>query len=111
MKDYAEEQAIKDCKHLWSRIEASNSNKQDYLMNHPASKFYNYYCTCPLCEWTSDDEYEFHLEFTNCPDTVRVCPLIKQYGKDCFQLGYSSHFTNPFWLDKIKNLKLIKEEN
>ena len=86
--------AIRECKQLWEEIEESGLTKFSFLNSSAGKKWTDkeYECNCPLCE------YAIGL---GCPN----CPLIKQYGEDCYSLGFDEDSNEPGFFDAIRGLK------
>jgi hypothetical protein len=112
--DLTEKQSIAKCKELWNNIETSGLSKNEYFNQHPDLKF-QFSCNCPLCDWVDEGEWQDDGDESPfpCPNTKRVCPLLKQYHKTCYDLGFadengielSSIIPSKKFLDIIKNLK------
>ncbi len=87
--------AISECKKLWKEIDESGLSKDEFL-DTPAGKKWrdkNYHSDCPLCEYA----YEINI--------CHRCPLVKQYGRGCFDLGFGLFGRNPGFFDAIRGLK------
>ncbi len=85
-------EAIRECKRLWKEIGKSGLRKGSFLCSPAGKKWLDkgYQDNCPLCECFC----------------CRTCPLMTQYGKGCFELGYQlvGHGSTRF-LDRVKGLK------
>jgi len=90
-------EAIRECKKLWEEIEKSRLSKMGFLNSPGGEKWWDkhYRGECPLCE------YAFDLS-NGCPK----CPLVKQYGKDCFALGYSRFGRSPSFFEAVRGLNV-----
>lgn len=106
------EQAIKECKELWEDIKETNDTKEEYLNYHIYLKVWRYECHCPLCQWTKEGMEDIEPQIVdiqlNCHHWQRICPLISQYGKSCYQLGFDEDLDLEYsdeWFDAIENLK------
>ncbi len=87
--------AIRECKQLWGEIEESGLSKSSFLEGSAGKKWVDkdYGCDCPLCEYALDSP---------CPK----CPLVKQYGEDCYALGFKDDGKiEPSFFDAIRGLK------
>jgi hypothetical protein len=94
------EEAVRQCKELWTMINESGCNKRNFFeTDKRAKKFKKYSAHCPLCQYVKD----IHGK---CYD----CPIKEQYGVLCWRVGYSSRFTRYEWTEAIMNLKETKEE-
>ena len=71
-------EAIRACNELWKEIEKSGLSKKNFIRSPAGEKWEakKYQYDCPLCEYVKDKE---------CEDK---CPLILQYGKECYELGF-----------------------
>ena len=88
--------AISECKELWEEIEESGLSKSSFLEGSAGKKWLDreYECDCPLCEYALD-----------CPKCPK-CPLVKQYGEDCYALGFKDNGKiEPSFFDAIRGLK------
>jgi hypothetical protein len=91
---------IRECKEIWRKIKASRLSKESWLMTEDGKVYYNMYLhDCPLC-----DGYFRLGAMHNCPK----CPLVEQYGKDCYDLGYNEDVVCPEeWFETIEGLKEV----
>lgn len=92
--------AIKECKKLWLEIVESAMTKEEFLNSTSGRKWTNkrYSFDCPLCAIS----YSHGVDL-RCP----TCPLVKQYGKGCYELGYvDDYMPSPKWLKAIGNLEV-----
>jgi len=88
------QKAIKETKKLWDRIKELEMSKREFLRTFEGqdwSQRYRY--ACPCCEFARRDEDNLEESFQkNWRDTCavegRVCPLVEQYGKNCYELGF-----------------------
>ena len=78
--------AISECKKVWKEIKESRLSKEDFLETPAGRKWIDkgYANNCPLCEYASD--------------SCSKCPLVTQYGKDCYELGFEH---NEVYADSI----------
>jgi len=91
--------AIYQCKRIWKDIEASGLNKFRFLETSAGSKWCrkSYINNCPLCEYVKPS-------YSGNVGCIEKCPLMKQYGEDCNELGY--HYDNPcHFIIKVRELK------
>lgn len=95
-------QAIRECKELWSEIEKSHLSKFRFMKypNSPiAQKVADYEVFCPLCEYVKQ-AFE-----TDCSENQK-CPLQEQYGESCMGMGYTGDLTDlTEWYSAVKGLK------
>ena len=89
--ELTEKKAIQLCKEMWEQVELSGMGQDDWLKLHPELEYGQY--GCPLCQWVQLGEEGWNIgqKVDNslwCRDSQRVCPLIRQFGKSCVQLGY-----------------------
>jgi len=90
-----EKQAIKKCKDFWGLVKASGLSKDDFLETPEGAKWIGKYVhDCPLCEYVEN-------EGTPCLD----CPLVIQYGKGCYELGFDPEKPCPDFNSYIEELK------
>jgi len=107
-----EEQAIKECKEMWKAIKEADQTKEVYLDEHVTLKVWHYECKCPLCQWTKEGLEDIEPQIVdpqlNCHAWNRICPLISQYGKSCYQLGFvgDSYGYSDEWFEAIEQLKV-----
>jgi len=92
-------QAIKECKELWREIEESGLSKTEFLRTPADEKWVNkdYWGDCPLCEYSQSKEGMA---------TCNHCPLVTQYGKNCYKLGFNDDkLSLPSFFKAIRGLK------
>ncbi|KKM93466.1 hypothetical protein LCGC14_1208170 [marine sediment metagenome] len=91
-------ESIRECKRLWKEIKKSGLGKVDFLSSYENSNWVKkkYRSSCPLCEYQGVRQL-----YPLCPR----CPLVKQYGTDCFGLGYSKYGSSPEFFKAIRGLK------
>lgn len=73
------QQAIRECKTLWQAIRKSGLDKMTFMLSTQGEKWLNkeYPNDCPLCAYDSQ-----------FGDDCNHCPLVVQYDKSCWDLGY-----------------------
>ena len=90
--------AIIETKRLWNEIYQSGMTKEDFLFKTPNGIIWRekgYNSDCPLCEFVGGYTVK-------CPK----CPLVKQFGKTCFQLGYCKYnLPLDSWLTFVRRLR------
>jgi hypothetical protein len=94
-------EAIRECKRLWRAIENSGEkSKYDFLYSKEGKIWLdkNLKWDCPLCNFSNIKQ----RDDKNC---LNNCPLVKQYGLDCCELGWNDDRFTPEWLEKIYGLK------
>lgn len=91
-----EGKAIRECKELWAEIEKSGKSKKEFLDTLEGKKWEGkkYDSECPLCEYGRN-------QLNDCPK----CPLVIQFRKDCFGLGYDIDGCSPEWFQAVRGLK------
>ena len=89
-------QAIKECKELWKEIEKSGLGKYDFLETLAGRKWLDKYydSDCPLCEYVGGEKHD-----------CEKCPLLIQYGRDCFDLDFEAKPIPPSWFEAVRGLK------
>lgn len=88
--------SISETKKLWDGIEKSELSKDGFLESPEGEKWLdkNYDHNCPLCE------YAWQIPI------CMKCPLVVQYGKQCFDLGYEEDkISTPEWFEALRGLK------
>ena len=94
-------EAIRECKKLWADIEASGFTKDAFLGTDEGVKWSekNYKNDCPLCDYAKRGRIGVYAGCVKCP-------LIKQYRKTCYDLGfYDFRHCGPEFYGFIKGLK------
>ena len=88
-------EAVRECKLLWEEIEESGLSKLNFLASPAGVKWFDkeYQDNCPLCNYVADK--------IGCD----MCPLVKQYGKRCGELGYGSNPPDPEFFETVRNLE------
>jgi hypothetical protein len=97
-------EAIIYCKEIWADIKQSSVSKDEYFRNEK-SKYYllgkTFLNFCPLCEYTKYRAVVFKRYVVSCD----ICPLVQQYGLDCYELGFShSNLCSTNWYKAIEDL-------
>lgn len=100
-------EAIRECKRLWKEIEESGLSKREFFTTREGSywRTKGYRADCPLCEYTLQRGLHRKEELgrTLCES---YCPLCKQYGDHCLDLGFKGHDKHePRFIEAIMKLK------
>ena len=91
--------AIAECQELWNEIKLSGLVKQEFLETEEGEKWKKkaYESDCPLCQYA-----RWHGG-----GSCRCCPLMIQYGKACYGLGYDDFGRCPKrWFKAVAGLKV-----
>ena len=96
-----EMEAIKKTKELWALIKKSGMTKVEFLNKPENSHWFEYDCQCPLCHYV-DEEAEGGRQNPGDKPCREHCPLMKQYGEDCYRLGFIK--PTPDWFKKVEGL-------
>ena len=94
--------SISECKKLWKAIDKSGLLKYEYLHSEDGRKWYDkkYHASCPLCEYA----HQVSNKFAMCGQ----CPLVTQYDKHCWELGFENTGETPptpEWFEAVRGLK------
>ena len=98
-------EAIRECKLLWLEIQELEMSKQGFLDTPAGEKWRQkeYHNDCPVCQYVGEVYIEDGTE-----DDCLPCPLVLQYDKNCYQLGFREWMPCPdFWSAAAG----LKEEN
>jgi len=116
MKRLTKNQAIRDCKEIWTYIYANHCNKIGYEKGTgiDLDKKYGIH-SCPLCSWVEHSSllgtFVINPKFKgsteiHCRHYKRVCPLVSQYKKDCLQLDFAgTKYAKDAFYYAVMNLK------
>lgn len=98
--------AIKICKEIWNEI-----GKKPKFDAFPEKYTKEFEYDCPLCEWVYQGGRAKIGEGQLVDDRIwcfsryrHICPLIRQYGQSCRQLGFDGNGSSPRFLNAVKGL-------
>ena len=97
-----EQEAISECKELCAEIEEAGMSKSEFLNTVRGKRWVDkkYLFQCPLCEY-GYGYYTVSRPGVCCPK----CPLVKQFGKSCFKLGFDEDKRCPKFWASVRKLK------